>query len=82
MINHMKRTTLILDERSFSQIKQLAAKEGRTLSSITDELLREGLARRQRHRMPEVRTLPSFSMGRPVVDLADRDRLYEEMERG
>ena len=60
-------------------IRQLAAQEQRRLSDVVNELLAEGLERRRR-RSPATINLPSFSMGRPRVNLADRDALESEME--
>ena len=81
MTFHMKRTTLVLDERYFTELKKTAAAEGRTLSNLVDELIRTGLAHRGRPKARGSRKLPSFSMGRPLVDLADRDQLAERMEQ-
>lgn len=80
MIFHM-RTTLVIDDALFRKLKRLAAQERRTLSEITQEALRLGLSVRERAvRRPRTVRLPSFSMGKPAVDLADRDALYEIME--
>jgi len=59
----------------------LAAAERRTLSSLTEELLRLGLANRCRRSRPKLSPLPTRSMGKPKVDLADRNALYDAMER-
>jgi hypothetical protein len=80
MIFHMKRTTLVLDERQFAELKKLAAEERRTLSSITDEVLRTGLSLRRGRRSQKLGRLPAWNMGKPKVDLADRKALYEVME--
>jgi hypothetical protein len=67
------RTTLIIDDAVFRRLKTLAAEQGRTLSQVTQEVLQRGLddARPTVRRKP-VR-LPSFAMGKPRVDIADRD---------
>ncbi len=80
MIFHMRRTTLILDERQFTELKKLAAAEGRTLSSVTEELLRVGLAAKRRPPNRRLSRLPSWNMGKPRVDVADRNALLEAME--
>ena len=80
MIFHMKRTTLIIDERQFAELKSLAAAERRTLSAVTRDLLRLGLAalhKRGRRRLPP---LPTFNMGKFKVDVADRKALHRAME--
>jgi plasmid stability protein len=75
------RTTLIIDDAIFRRLKMLAAEQNRSLSEVTQEVLRRGLSQvRQTPRRTPVR-LPSFSMGRPLVDVADRDQLYEVFDR-
>lgn len=80
MIIHM-RTTLIIDDALFRELKKRAAEERRTLTEVTQEALRLGLERRPAagRRRKRVK-LPSFAMGRPRVDLADRDRLYDALD--
>jgi hypothetical protein len=80
MISSMKRTTLILHERRLAELKRVAADRGQTVSSLVDEFLSEGLLRA---RAPKRRGafLPVFNMGEPMVDIADRDQLWEAMER-
>ena len=80
MIFHMKRMTLVLDERQFAELKKLAAVERRTLSSLTEELLRLGLAARRSRSRRRLSPLPTWNMGKPKVDLADRNALYDAME--
>lgn len=80
MIFHM-RTTLIIDDELFRRLKRLAAQENRTLSEITQEVLRRGLQQPGKPRRGAVK-LPAFRMGRPLVDVADRDQLYEVLDRG
>jgi hypothetical protein len=79
MIFHMKRTTLVLDERQFAELKKLAAEERRTLSSVTEELLRVGLSARRQRRFRKPARLPAWNMGKPKVDLSDRSILYDVM---
>ena len=80
MITHMKRTTLILDDRRLIELKRVAAGRGQTLSALVDEFLADGI---RRSRTPRKRTLPLpvFDMGEPRVNIADRDQLWEAMER-
>jgi hypothetical protein len=80
MISNMKRTTLILHDRRLMELKRLAAERGQTLSAVVDEFLAEGL-RRSSAPKKRVVTLPVFDMGEPRVNIADRDQLWELMER-
>lgn len=77
MVFHMK-TTLILPDHVVRELKRRAARRGETLSAIVAETLRRGLA------APDEPTalppLPRHPMGRPTVDVADRDALYRAME--
>lgn len=75
---HM-RTTLVIDDELFRALKRRAAEEGRTLSAVTQEALRRGLERPKPQRVRV--KLPVFSMGRPTVDVADRDQLLDIMDR-
>jgi len=79
MLFHM-RTTLILDDALFRELKKRAAQERRTLTEVTQEALRLGLERRGVARRKRRVKLASFSMGRPRVDLADRERLQEALD--
>ena len=77
MILHM-RTTLIIDDGVMRRLKAEAARQKRTLTALVDEALRSHLDRRPTARqMPA--PLPTFS-SRPLVDVSDRDALYQAME--
>ena len=76
----MMRTTLILHERRLADVKRIAADRGQTISAVVDEFLAEGVRRAQAPKRRTV-TLPSFDMGEPRVNVADRDQLFDLMER-
>ena len=76
----MKRTTLALDDRTYERIREMARCEGRQIQECANELLKAGLAARSRKTAPP-RPLPVFSMGAARVDVADRDALYDLMDR-
>jgi hypothetical protein len=79
MVFRMK-TTLVIPDPVFRDLKRCAVERGETISELVTELLRKGLtARPNRKRLPP---LPSFDMGRARVDVTDRDALYEVMEQG
>ena len=77
MIMHM-RTTLIIDEGVMRRLKAEAARQKRTLSDLVDEALRGHLDRRPSTRQASP-PLPTFS-SRALVDVSDRDALYQAME--
>ena len=82
MLLHMKRTTLILDEHAFRRLKRLAAGEGRTMTELVNEFIRTGLESRKEGKAAPQKKLPVFDMGRPAVDLTDREALAAIMEKG
>lgn len=73
MVFRMK-TTLIIPDPVFRELKRRATERGTTLSELATELMRQGL-REPSKRKPLPR-LPSFSCGPPLVDIADREALY------
>ena len=75
----MKRTTLILEDACMDGIRKLARREGRQLSEMVNTLLAEGLQRRQARRGKQF-VVPTFSMGRPRVNLGDRNALEALMD--
>jgi len=79
MFRCMVRTTLILEESALEDIRDLARKQGKTLSQVTNELLAEGLQRRKLKQRPDFK-LPAFSMGKPRLNLGDRNALEALMD--
>jgi hypothetical protein len=77
MVIHMK-TTLNIDDTVMMQLKREAARQGRTMSELVETALRM-LFRAQRKR-DEIPPLPSFRSGGALVDVADREALYQAME--
>jgi len=78
MVSHMK-TTLNIDDTVMAQLKREAAKQGRTMSDLVETALRT-LFREQRQRT-KLSPLPTFHGGRELVDIADREALYDAMDR-
>lgn len=75
----MSRTTLRLDEDLLRRLKENAAREGRTLQALVNDLLRQAMA---------TRTPPDFRLElegwradeQPGVSILDRDRLLDLMD--
>ncbi len=77
MVFHMK-TTLVIDDRVMARLREEAARQGKTLSELVETALRLMLqAQKTKQAMPP---LPSFHSGGYLVDIADRDALYQAME--
>jgi len=75
------RTTLDIDDTVLRLAKKLAAEEGKTLTRIVEEALRDRLAPRPRNaKRFKLRLLTKKGRLIPGTNLADRDALYERME--
>ena len=77
MIFHM-RTTLIIPDELMRELKRRAAERGDTLSAVVAECLKRGLEAPERP--AELPRLPSRALGRPAVDVADRNALHRAMD--
>jgi len=77
MVFHMK-TTLNVDDTVMAQLKREAARQGKTMSELVETALRN-LFRAQKN-ITELPPLPVFHSGGTLVDIADRDALYQAME--
>lgn len=77
MVIHMK-TTLNIDDSVMKRLKQEAARQGRTMSELVETALR-ALFRARRGQV-DLPPLPTFKSGGHLVDIADRDALYQAME--
>jgi hypothetical protein len=72
------KTTLNIDDTVMADLKREAARQGRTMSDLVETALRLLLrSPRKRQSLPD---LPTFDGGEPLVDIADRDALYDAME--
>ena len=77
MVFHMK-TTLNIDDGVMVRLKREAARQGKTMSELVEMALR--LLLQARPPAADLPPLPSFRGGAELVDLADRDALYDAME--
>ena len=77
MVLHMK-TTLNIDETVMAELRREAARQGRTMSDLVETALRNLF---QSQKKPaELAPLPIFHSGGALVEIADRDALYQAME--
>ena len=78
MVYHMK-TTLNISDVTMGQLRREATRQGRTMSELVEAALRALL--QPRARQVELPPLPEFRTGGARVNVANRDALYEVMER-
>ncbi len=74
---HMK-TTLNIDDTVMAELKREAVRQGRTMSELVETALR--LLLRSQRKREKIVALPSVHSGGTLVDIADRDALYQAME--
>ena len=77
MVCHMK-TTLNIDATVMAELKREAARQGRTMSELVESALR--LLLRPGRKRKKLGDLPTFNSGGHLVDIDDRNALYDAME--
>lgn len=76
------KTTLMIDDRVMARLRERATREGTTISRLVEAALRRFLDADEDPRLPRaLPPLPGFHGRGFLVDITDRDALYEEMER-
>lgn len=75
-------TTLTLDDAVMRELREEAARRGTTLSALVEAAVRRMLAERSapKRETDELPPLPTWSGGKPLVDVADREALYEVID--
>ena len=79
MVFHMK-TTLNIDDTVMGRLRREAARQGKTMSELVEAALRLLFQSGSRKSKPRLRPLPTFRSGGHLIDIADRDALYDVME--
>lgn len=77
MVVHMK-TTLNIDRSVMALLKREAARRRCTMSELVESALRRFL--RPQKEQADLPPLPTFKSGGHLVDVADREALYQAME--
>jgi plasmid stability protein len=75
----VKRTTLTLDEDLLKQLKENAARQGKTVAALVNDLLRHAMAIRSRRQAYKLKLSGWEAELQPGVDLLDRDKLFDLM---
>jgi len=73
------KTTLIIPDPVFRDLKRKAADRKETMSAIVKQFLVQGLRESRKPKQPFC--FPTFSAGPPKVDVADREALYDLLDR-
>jgi hypothetical protein len=73
------KTTLVIDDQVIRRLKQEAARQGTTMSALAEAALRLWFENAKKGRR-KPKPLPAFHAGRLLVDIADREALYNAME--
>jgi hypothetical protein len=72
------KTTLIIPDPVFRELKKRAVDKKTTISELATEYVRQGLRERPKpRRMPR---LPSFSAGPPLIDITSREEIYRVLD--
>lgn len=79
MVNHMKKTTLLVPDQLMRRLKAKAANEKRTMSSLVEEAVQRYLAE-DRRPAPVLPPLPVYDGGGFLVDVASRDALADALD--
>lgn len=74
------KTTLVLNDALVARLKREAPRRGRTVSEIVEEALHLLFRDRKKKKKAKLPPLPTFDGGEILVDIADRDLLYDVME--
>lgn len=76
----MPRTTLRLDDDLLRRLKEKAAREGRTLQDVANDLLRHALALAETPRPFRLELETWNAQLQPGVDILDRRTLFDLMD--
>jgi len=78
MVFHMK-TTLLIDDSVMARLREEAARRDTTISALVEAALRL-LLEPERPKKGSLPPLPTFDGGGALVNVSDRDSLYQAME--
>ena len=72
----MRRTTVAIEDQLLNNLKLKAAREGKSLGAIMNELLHRALTLETGHTTAMNISWKTYSCGSALVDITDRDALY------
>lgn len=80
MVFHMK-TTLNIDDTVMQRLREEAARQGKTMSELVEAGLRRVLDEPSEYTDRVREPLPEWHSGGAQVDVADREALYDRIDR-
>jgi plasmid stability protein len=75
----MKRTTLTIEDDLFRRLKALAANQGKSMTALVNDLLRQALAVGPQRSTYKLDLEGWDAETQPGVDILDRDKLFDHM---
>jgi len=72
------KTTLVIPDTVFRDLKRHAAERNETMSALVTEYLVRGMRETRKPKHPF--RFPTFSAGQPKVDVANREALYDLLD--
>lgn len=75
MVNYTMKTTLNIDDSVMQRLREESARRGVTMSALAEAALRRILDEKAAT-AAELPPLPSWDMGKPLVDISNREELY------
>lgn len=76
------KTTLNIDDNVMQRLREEAARQGRTMSELVEAGLRRVLDAPEQNDEQSPHPLPQWQSGGALIDVADRDALYQRMDQG
>ena len=73
-------TTLTIDDAILRELREEAARRGTTMSALVEAGVRRILSERPATEASEPPPLPTWNSGGALVDVADREALYEVID--
>jgi hypothetical protein len=74
------KTTLNIDDTVMGRLRREAARQGKTMSELVEAALRLLFHEPKRAGKKKLPPLPIFRGGKELVDISDRNALYDVME--
>lgn len=83
MVAHMRKTTLNIDEAIMARLKEEAIRRKTTMGALVEAGIRTILAEGEAPAPAagDLSPLPMHHMGEPLVDITNREALYEALDR-